>query len=53
MTQRHVMSQRVDGATMDRCEVCRENDAVPSGILLEEQELGVVRKRSAIVQIDI
>ena len=53
MAQRHVMSERMDGATMDRCEVCRENDAVPSVILLEKQELGVVRKRSAIIQIDL
>lgn len=40
-------------ATVDGGQVRWENDAITSSIFLEKKELGVIRKRSGVIEIDI
>lgn len=53
MAQSHVVRESVHGATVDRSQIRGEKHAVPDGILLEKQQLRVVRKGCGVVQIDI
>lgn len=53
MAQSHVVRESVHGATVDRSQIRGEKHTVPDGILLEKQELRVVRKGCGVIQIDV